>query len=55
MVYRAETISAPAPCQFPFIGVIGSKANVHLTKESFGSREMGKVMVGGFVYVFVIA
>ena len=28
---------------------------IHLTKESFVSREMGKVMVGGFIYVFVLA
>ena len=56
MVYPAETLSArPRPASPPFIGVIGSKANVHLTKESFGSGEMGKVIVGGFVYVFVLA
>ena len=28
---------------------------IHLTKESFVSREMGKVMVGGFIYVFVLS
>ena len=50
-----NNLRAPAPRQFPFIGVIGSKANVHLTKESFGSGEIGKVIVGGFVYVFVLA
>ena len=33
----------------------GPSIEVHVTKESFGSGEMGKVMVGGFVYVFVIA
>ncbi len=56
MVYPAETLSArPRPASPPFIGVIGSKANVHLTKESFGSGEMGKVIVGGFVDVFVFA
>ena len=56
VVYPAETLSArPRPASPPFIGVIGSKANVHLTKESFGSGEMGKVIVGGFVDVFVLA
>ncbi len=33
----------------------GPSGEVHLTKESLGSGEMGKVMSGGFVYVFVIA
>lgn len=33
----------------------GPSIEVHVTKESFGSGEMGKVMIGGFVYVFVIA
>ena len=56
MVYPAETLSArPRPASPPFIGVIGSKANVHLTKENFGSGEMGNVIVGGFVDVFVLA
>ena len=56
MVYPAETLSArPRPASPPFIGVIGSKANVHLTKENFGSGEMGNVIVGGFFDVFVLA
>jgi hypothetical protein len=28
---------------------------IHLTKESFVSSEMGKVMVGDFIYVFVFS
>ena len=56
MVYPAETLSArPRPASPPFIGVIGSRANVHPTQERFGSGEMGKVIVGGFVDVFVLA
>ena len=33
----------------------GPSIEVHVTKESFGSGEMGKVMSGGFIYVFVLA
>ena len=33
----------------------GPSIEVHVTKESFGSGEMGKVMSGGFVDVVVIA
>ncbi len=33
----------------------GPSVELHLTKESFGSAEMGKVMAGGFVHVFVLA
>jgi hypothetical protein len=33
----------------------GPSVEVHITKESFGSAEMGKVMATGFVHVFVLA